>query len=154
MPRAHCLPDNELQSWGSFLISPHEGGSRARTCTGHTTACVFFQNRSLSPPQNISEDAGPHGLCIAGTIVGPALHETPSVLAETTHSALCVATQMHASQGEPSLCDSSDPLERPAVAQAGHDYGYESQKEGCLDRSESELALLPGVFAHTRNLFW
>ncbi len=33
-------------------------------------------DRSLSPPQSVKKDAGPHVLCIAGTTVGPISHET------------------------------------------------------------------------------
>ncbi len=54
----------------SFRLSPHEGDGRARTCTGHTTARIFFQNRSLSLSQDISKDAGPQYSL-------PAPHETP-----------------------------------------------------------------------------
>ncbi len=118
----------------SFRLSPHEGDSCARTCTGHTAAHGFFQNQSLSPSQDVSKDAGPHGLGITSTTVGPAPHDTPSVLAETTNSAPCVASWMPSHQGEPGLCYSSGPLERPTVVQAGRDYGHDSQKEGCLDR--------------------
>ncbi len=45
----------------SSWLSLNEGSSSARTCTGHTAACGLLQNWSLSPSQDVSEDAGPHG---------------------------------------------------------------------------------------------
>ncbi len=46
----------------SFRLSPHEGCSRTRSCTGYTAVRGFLQNWSLLPSQNVSKDAGPHGL--------------------------------------------------------------------------------------------
>ncbi len=42
--------------------------------------------RNPPTPQSISEDAGPHGLSVFGTSLGPASHAAPSVLAETLSS--------------------------------------------------------------------
>ncbi len=91
-------------------------------------------NRSLLPSHHASKEAGPHSLSINSTTVGTALHETHAVLAETTNSAPSVASWMPSHQGEPGLCHSSGPLERPTVVQAGRDYRHDSQNEGCLDR--------------------
>lgn len=67
----------------SYRLSPNEGGSHARMCTGHSAAGSLIQSLTPSPSQGISEDAGPHGLCVSRTSVGPASHAAPSVLAET-----------------------------------------------------------------------
>ncbi len=118
----------------SSRLDPNEGGSHARTCTGHSTACSLIQSWSLSPSQSISEDAGPHGLRVSSTSVGPALHEAPSVLAETTSSVPHLASQTPPRQGGPGLRGSFGPLERPSVDGTGRSPGNGLQKEGSLDR--------------------
>ncbi len=70
----------------SYRLSPNEGCGYARMCTGHSAARGFIQTQSPSPPQSVSEDAGPHGISVCGTSVGPASHAAPSGLAETSSS--------------------------------------------------------------------
>ncbi len=118
----------------SSRLSPNEGGSHSRMCTGHSAARSLIQNWSPSPSQDVSKDAGPHGLCISGTSVVPASHAAPSVLAETTCSTPCLASRTPSCHGEPGLLCSSGPLERPSVDGTGHDLGNGLQKEGGLDR--------------------
>ncbi len=52
-----CPPANEFRSWEQL-----SGHGHTRTCTGHSAVCGFIQTLSPSPPQSVSEDAGPHGL--------------------------------------------------------------------------------------------
>ncbi|XP_016384388.1 heat shock 70 kDa protein 12A-like [Sinocyclocheilus rhinocerous] len=59
----------------------------------------LIQSWSTSPSQGISEDVGPHGLCVSGTSARPASHTAPSVLAETTGSVPRLASWTHACQG-------------------------------------------------------
>ncbi len=91
MPRAR-QPTN-LVPGNSYRLSPNEGCSHARRCTGHLAARSFIQTQSPSPSQSISEDSGPHGLCVFGTSVGPASHAAPSVLPETSSSSTRLATR-------------------------------------------------------------
>ncbi len=56
----------------SYRLSPNKGGCHARMYTVHSAACGFIQNRSPSPSQSISKDAGPHGLSVFGTSAEPA----------------------------------------------------------------------------------
>ncbi len=88
----------------------------------------FIHTRSLSPPQSVSKDVGPHGLSIFGTSVGPASHAAPSVPAETSRSSTRLASQTPPYQGEPGLRCSSGPLEKTSVD------GHGLQKEGGLNR--------------------
>ncbi len=92
------------------------------------------QNQSLSPPQDILENAGPHGLSISGTTTGTALYVTPSVLAETTGSIPFMASWTLMFQGRPGLCNSSGPLEKLSVDGVWRGPGDGVQEEGCLDR--------------------
>ncbi len=103
-------------------------------CTGNSAAHGFIQTRSPLPSQSISEDAGPHGLSIFGTSVGPASHVAPSVLAETSSSSTRLASRTPPCQGEPGLHCSSGPLEEPSVDGTGCAPGHGLQKEGGLDR--------------------
>ncbi len=64
----------------SYRLSPNQGGSHTRMCTGHSAAHGFIQTRSPSPSGSVSKDAGPHGFSVFGTSVGPASHAAPSVL--------------------------------------------------------------------------
>ncbi|KAL0183525.1 hypothetical protein M9458_019221, partial [Cirrhinus mrigala] len=80
-----------LVSGSSFRLDPDERNSRARSSSGNTAARGLIQNRSLSPPQNVSKDARPYGLSIPSAKVRPASYAAPSVLAETTGSISCVA---------------------------------------------------------------
>ncbi len=122
-----CPPANKFLSWkqlGRQLSTvPNEGGSHARRCTGHSRACGFIQTWSPSPSQSISKDAGPYGLSVFGTSVGPASHAAPSVLAETLSSSPHLASQTPLCQGEPGLCCSSGPLEKTSVDGTGRGPG-------------------------------
>ncbi|KAI2653724.1 hypothetical protein H4Q32_014052 [Labeo rohita] len=82
--------------------------SHARSSSGNRAACGLIQNRCLSPPQDISEDARPYGLSIPSAKVRPASYAAPSVLAETTGSISCVASRVLVYQGGPGLCKSPD----------------------------------------------
>ncbi len=77
----------------SYRLSPNEGCGYARMCTGHSAARGFIQTQSPSPPQSVSEDAGPHGISVCGTSVGPASHAAPSGLAETSSSSTRLASR-------------------------------------------------------------
>ncbi len=122
----------------SYRLSSNEGSSHARTCTGHSAAHFIQQLHSkpepLAPSQSISKDAGPHGLSVFSTSVGPASHAAPSVLAETSSSSTRLASRTPPCQGEPGLRCSSCPLEKPSVDGTGRALGYGLQKEGGLDR--------------------
>ncbi len=131
--KSSLSPSNVLRSWEQFS-SPYEGDSRARTCSGHTTSRGLLQNWSLSPPQCVSEDARPHGLCVTSTTAGPALHEAPSVLAKTASSSPCMASRTPKYRGEPGLCKSSNPSKVTPMVQTGRDHGHSLQKEGYFDR--------------------
>ncbi len=131
--RAVPQPTNIVPG-NSYRLSSNEGSSHGRTCTGHSAARVFIQNRSPSPSQSFSKDAGPHGLSVFSTSVGPASHAAPSVLAETSSSSTCLASRTPSSQGEPGLRCSFGPLEKPSVDGTGRALGYGLQKEGGLDR--------------------
>ncbi|KAL0195701.1 hypothetical protein M9458_009273, partial [Cirrhinus mrigala] len=123
-----------LVSGSSFRLDPHEDNSRARSSSGNTAARGLIQNRSLSPPQNISKDARPYGLSIPSAKVRPASYAAPSVLAETTGSISCVASRTFAYQGGPGLCRSPDPLEELAMDGERRTPGYGLQEEGGHDR--------------------
>ncbi len=103
----------------------------ARVCSGHTAAHSLFRDRSLSPSQIVSENAGPHG---PSATAGPASYAAPSVLAETEGSIRRLASQTPANQGEPGLRDSRGPLERSSVDGTGRTLGNGLQKEGGLNR--------------------
>ncbi len=90
--RAVPQPTNFVPG-NSYRLSPHECGSHARTCTGHSAAHGFIRTRSPSPSQSVSKDAVPHGLTVFGTQVGPASHAAPSVLAETSSSSTYLASR-------------------------------------------------------------
>ncbi len=79
----------------------------ARTCTGHLAAHSYILIRSPLPSQSTSKDAGPRGLSVFGTAVGPASHTAPSVLAETSSSSTHLASRRPPCQGEPGLRGSS-----------------------------------------------
>ncbi|KAL0164048.1 hypothetical protein M9458_039801, partial [Cirrhinus mrigala] len=84
-------PSRRISFLGAvFRLDPDEGNSRARSSSGNTAARGLIQNRSLSPPQNVSKDARPYGLSIPSAKVRPASYAAPSVLAETTGSISCV----------------------------------------------------------------
>ncbi len=112
--RAVPQPTNFVPG-NSYRLSPHECGSHARTCTGHSAAHGFIRTRSPSPSQSVSKDAVPHGLTVFGTQVGPASHAAPSVLAETSSSSSYLASRTPPCQGEPGLRCSYGPLEKPLV---------------------------------------
>ncbi len=76
-----CPSANKFSSWEQLST-----GSHARTFTGNSAACGFIQTRSPLPSQSISENAGPHGISVFSTSVGPASHAAPSVLTETSSS--------------------------------------------------------------------
>ncbi len=80
----------------------------------------------MSPlsPHSILKDAGPHGLSVFGTSVGPFSHAAPSVLAETSSFSTRLASQTPPYQGEPGLRCSSGPLEGPSVDGTGRAPGY------------------------------
>ncbi len=61
----------------------------------------LIQTLSPSPPQSFSEDAGPYGLSVFGTSVGPALRAPPSVLAKTSSSSTRLASRTPSHHGEP-----------------------------------------------------
>ncbi len=85
-----------------------------------------FKLRVPLPPQNILEDAGPHGLSIFGTSVGPALHAAPSVLAETLSSSTCLASRTPSYQGEPgALCATAHRPSAPGRRRYLHINGLE-----------------------------
>ncbi len=117
---------------------PNDGGSHARTCTGHSAARGLIQNWSPSPSQGISKDAGPHGLCVSGTSVGPASHVAPSVLAETTCSTPHLASRTPSCQGEPGLRSSSGPLKRPTLHKEGKSQRVITERCGCLQSAVSK----------------
>ncbi len=56
-------------------------------------------SQSPSPSQSVSDDAGPHGLSVFGTSVGPASYVVPSVLAETLSSSTRLASRMSPCHG-------------------------------------------------------
>ncbi len=113
----------------SYRLSPNEGCGHARTCTGYSAAHGFIQTRSPSPPQSVSEDAGPHGLSIFGTLIGPASHAATSVPAKTLSSSTCLASQTPPYQSEPGLRCNNGPLEGPSVDGTGRAPGHGLQKE-------------------------
>ncbi|XP_058618458.1 uncharacterized protein LOC131531609 [Onychostoma macrolepis] len=117
----------------SGLGSDESGGS-ARTCSGHSETRSLLKERHRSPPQSVSENAGPHGRSIASVTAGPASHAAPPTLVETTGSTPCMASRTPAYQGEPGLCDSPGPLEEPTMDGEGRGYGNGLQQEGCHDR--------------------
>ncbi len=99
----------------SFLLRPNEGCCHARVCFGHTATRGLFRDRSFSPSKIVSENAGPHGLCVPSATVGPASYAAPSALAETEgsiitcksrwagHFALCASSLRRAPGAEISL---------------------------------------------------
>ncbi len=103
------------------------------------------------PFKDVSEDAGPHGLSICGTLVGPASHAAPSVLAETSSSSTCLASRTPLCQGVPGLRCSSGPLEEPSVEGTGRAPGHGLQKEGVLER---HLQLRLGGDVRWQNGLW
>ncbi len=111
-------------------------------CTGHSAACGFIQTWSPSPPQSVSEDAGPHGLSVFATSVGPALYAAPSVLAEILSSSTRLESRTPTYQGEPGLHCSSGPFEGPAVDRMGRAPGHSLQKDGCLGLRQTGLRAL------------
>ncbi len=113
-----------------------------RMCTGHSAACGFIQTWSPSPPQSVSEDAGPHGLSVFATSVGPALYAAPSVLAEILSSSTRLESRTPTYQGEPGLHCSSGPFEGPAVDRMGRAPGHSLQKDGCLGLRQTGLRAL------------
>ncbi len=100
--RAIHQPTNFIPG-NSYRLSPNEGCGHARTCTGYSAARGIIQTRSPSPPQSIWEDAGPHGLSIFGTSVGPASNAAPSVLAENSSSSTRLASRTPPHQGKAPL---------------------------------------------------
>ncbi len=54
----------------SFQLGPNEGCSHTRVCSGHTAARGLFSDRSLSPSQIVSENAGPYGFHIPSAQLG------------------------------------------------------------------------------------
>ncbi len=84
----------------SFRLGPNEGCGHTRACSGHTAARSLFRDRSLSPSQIVSENAGPHGLRIPSATAGPASYAAPSALAETEGSIRRLASWTPANQGE------------------------------------------------------
>ncbi len=82
-PRSALSPSHGYCSWNSFRLGPNEGCGHARACSGHTAARGLFRDRSLSPSQIVSENAGPHG---PSATAGPASYAAPSALAETEGS--------------------------------------------------------------------
>ncbi len=84
----------------------------------------------LGAPRPQSKDAGPHGLSVFGTLVGPASHVAPLILAEASSSSTRLASQTPPCQGEPGLHCSSGPLEKPSVDGIGSGL----QKESGLDK--------------------
>ncbi len=118
----------------SFRLGPNEGCGHARVCSGHTAAHGLFHDRSLSPSQSVSENAGPNGLHVPSATVGPASYVAPSALAETEGSIRCLASRTPLNQGEPGLRDSPGPLEMSSVDGTGCTRGNGLQKEGSLDR--------------------
>ncbi len=84
--------------------------------------------------QDVSEDAGPHGLCVSSTAAGPASYVAPSALAETEGSIIYLASRTPAYQGEPGLRGSPGPLEMSSVGGTGRALGNGLQEEGGLDR--------------------
>ncbi len=119
----------------SYLLSPNEGGSHARTFTSHSAACGFIQTLSPSPSQIVSKDAWPHGLSVFVTSVGPASHAAPLVLAKTLSSSTCLAALA--------------PLVKPSVDGTGCAPGL--QKRGDLDR---RLQLRLGGAVRRQTGFW
>ncbi len=79
----------------------------------------LFRNRSLSPTQIISENAGPHGHRVPSATVGPASYVAPSALAETEGFIRCLASWTPMNQSEPGLRDSPGPLEMSSVDETG-----------------------------------
>ncbi|KAI2664097.1 Gag-Pol polyprotein [Labeo rohita] len=132
-----------LVSGSSFRLDPDEGNSHARSSSGNTAARGLIQNRSLSPPQNVSKDARPYGLSVPSAKVRPALYAAPSVLAETTGSISCVASRTFAYQGGPGLCRSPEPLEELAMDGERRAPGYGLQEEGGHDRRFQHGSVVP-----------
>ncbi len=118
----------------SSRLDSNESRSHARTCFGHARTCDLLRGRCHSPSQDVSKDAGPHGRSVTSATVWSASHATSSALAETTSSITCVASRTPAYQGEPGLCNSPSPLERPSLdgKRCGHGNGL--QEKGCHDR--------------------
>ncbi len=90
----------------SFLLRPNEGCCHARVCFGHAATRGLFRGRSLSPSKIVSENAGPHGLCIPSATVGPASYAAPSALTETEGSIITDACKSRWA-GHFTLCASS-----------------------------------------------
>ncbi len=118
----------------SFRLSPNEGCGHTRACSGHTASCGLLHDRSLSPSQDVSEDAGPHGLCVSSTAAGPASYVAPSALAETEGFIMHLASRTPAGQGKLGLRGSPGPLEMSSVDGTGCALGNGLQEEGGLDR--------------------
>ncbi len=73
----------------SFRLCPNEGCGHTRACSGHTAARSLFRDRSLSPTQIVSDNAGHHGLRVPSATTGPVSYAAPSALAETEGSIRC-----------------------------------------------------------------
>ncbi len=84
-----CQEPMNIVPGNSFRLCPNEGCGHAKACSGQTAARCLFRNRTS---QIISENAGPHGLCVPSATAGPASCAAPSVLAETEGSIRCLAS--------------------------------------------------------------
>ncbi len=130
----HCPPANEFRSWEQLSTQPEWGLWSCQNVHWLFSSLRLHSNLESLAPQSTSEDAWPRGLSIFGTSVGPASHAAPSVLAETSNSSTCLASQTPPYQGEPGQHCSSGPLVGPSVDGTGRAPGHGLQKEGGLDR--------------------
>ncbi len=138
-PGQHCQkhavsqPTNIVPG-NSSRFDSNESHNRIRTCFGHARTRDLLRDRCHSPYQDVSKDAGPHGRSVASATALSASHATSSALAETTGSIICVVSRMPAYQGEPGLCNSSSPLERPSLDGKERSNVNGLQEKGCHNR--------------------
>ncbi|XDV46928.1 hypothetical protein PO909_016730 [Leuciscus waleckii] len=92
-------------------LAVHDSATNATARGRHSTHSELVPLRRVCPAQEISEDAGSHGLSIISTPAGPAPHAPAAVLAESASPTPSVGIRFDSPQGQSEVRHSSETLE-------------------------------------------